>query len=79
MDAELLKILACPSCRGDLQALPASEDAKTSAVSPEEPEGLVCLSCALVYPVRNSIPVLLKEEAVSRADWNQGLRRRRKK
>ncbi len=61
MDAEFLKILACPKCRGSL-AVEGAEHA---------PEGLSCASCAVVYPVTEGIPVLLAEEAVPRADWER--------
>jgi uncharacterized protein YbaR (Trm112 family) len=65
IDAELLKILACPVCHGDLNALykDSAEDC--------EPCGLACNTCAVVYPVRDSIPVMLKEEAFSREEWDK--------
>jgi uncharacterized protein YbaR (Trm112 family) len=47
---ELLEILACPKCRGDLR-LTAAED------------GLVCEHCRLRYEIRDDIPVMLVEEA----------------
>ncbi len=50
IDAELMKILACPQCHGALQA---RETEKT----------LVCSTCQLAYPVRDGIPVMLIEEA----------------
>lgn len=48
----LLQILACPNCHGSL------------AVDHERDE-LVCVApdCALAYPVRDQIPVLLIDEA----------------
>jgi len=52
VDKELLEILACPSCRGDVE-LQAVGDG----------EQIVCLSCGLRYPVRDGIPVMLVEEA----------------
>ena len=52
VDKELLEILACPSCRGDVE-LRAADDA----------EEIVCLNCGLRYPVRDGIPVMLVEEA----------------
>ena len=52
VDKELLEILACPSCRGDVE-LRAGDDA----------EEIVCLNCGLRYPVRDGIPVMLVEEA----------------
>ncbi len=47
---ELLDILACPKCKGDL-FLTESED------------GLVCKKCKLVYEIRDDIPIMLIEEA----------------
>ena len=47
---ELLDILACPTCKGDL-------------VLDETRQGLICLSCKLVYEIRDDIPVMLIEEA----------------
>ena len=54
---ELLDILACPRCRGVLE----------TEGSPME--GLSCKSCALVYPIREGIPVMLLDEAVPLAEW----------
>lgn len=48
VDPELLDLLACPACRGRLEA---------------EADRLRCASCGLRYPVRDGIPVLLVEEA----------------
>jgi uncharacterized protein len=52
VDKELLEILVCPSCRGDVELR-------------EEGDGevIVCLQCGLRYPVRDGIPVMLVEEA----------------
>jgi uncharacterized protein len=53
---ELLDILACPRCKGDLE--------------PTEPgDGLICRTCSLVYPIREDIPVMLIEEAVPLEQW----------
>lgn len=50
---EIISILACPKCRGDLALVsPAGNE-----------ENLVCKACRLAYPVQNGIPVLLLEEA----------------
>jgi uncharacterized protein YbaR (Trm112 family) len=46
----LLDILACPACRSPLRDDVAAEE-------------LVCTGCALAYPVRDGIPVLLVDEA----------------
>ena len=49
---ELLEILACPKCKGDVR-LNDAED------------GLVCETCRLLYPIKDDIPVMLIDEAVS--------------
>lgn len=49
VDQELLKLLACPQCRGELGL--AAE------------EGLVCEQCRLLYAIRDGVPVLLASEA----------------
>ena len=48
---ELLEILVCPKCKGDLE------------YRPEPPESLVCHACGLVYSVDDGIPVMLVDEA----------------
>ncbi len=48
MDKELLDILACPSCKGDVFL---------------ENEKIICQGCGLKYPIKNGVPVLLIEEA----------------
>jgi len=52
VEPSLLEILACPKCHAPLR-----EDVETSE--------LVCTdaACALAYPVRDHIPVLLIDEA----------------
>ena len=47
---ELLDILACPKCKGDIQ-LNDTED------------GLICESCKLLYEIRDDIPIMLIDEA----------------
>jgi uncharacterized protein YbaR (Trm112 family) len=47
---ELLEILACPKCKGDLR-LNDSQD------------GLICDRCRLVYEIRDGIPIMLIDEA----------------
>jgi len=44
---ELLEMLACPKCRGEVK-LTADE------------RGFVCASCRLVYPVIDEIPALVE-------------------
>ncbi len=50
LSKELLEILACPKCKGDVK-LNGNED------------GLVCEKCKLVYEIREDIPVMLIDEA----------------
>lgn len=50
LDKELLEILACPECKGNLTPT-------------EKEDGLICASCRLVYPVKEDIPILLVDEA----------------
>lgn len=47
---ELLSILVCPQCKGDLRYDRAAER-------------LVCEACRLRYPVVDDIPVMIVEEA----------------
>lgn len=61
LDPDLLSILVCPACRGSLMLK-------------DHEEGLCCLACAKVYPVRDGIPVMLAEEAIALADWEKGQR-----
>lgn len=61
LNTELLHILACPKCKGGLELLNGEE-------------GLRCAACAVVYPIRDEIPVMLVEEAVPTAKWDQGQR-----
>ena len=58
---DILDILACPKCRGSL-----------GIVENRTGSGLECAACAVVYPVREGIPVLLVEEALPRQDWDKG-------
>ncbi|MFE0363765.1 Trm112 family protein [Streptomyces jietaisiensis] len=50
LEAGLLEILACPACHAPLK---------------EAEDELVCTAkdCALAYPIRDGIPVLLVDEA----------------
>lgn len=60
IDPALLEIFACPQCHAPLRldALDAVEDGEAT-------EELACTNdtCALVYPIRDGIPVLLVDEA----------------
>ncbi|TFG96630.1 MAG: Trm112 family protein [Calditrichales bacterium] len=50
LDKQLLDILACPKCKGDLDY---SETEST----------LTCQACHLIYPIKDDIPVMLIDEA----------------
>jgi hypothetical protein len=50
INKELLDILACPKCKGDVQLN-------------ENGDGLICPACRLMYPIKDDIPVMLIEEA----------------
>lgn len=52
---ELLSILACPLCKSDIK-LTADE------------QGLKCLSCHRVYPIKDDIPVMIIDEALIEPD-----------
>lgn len=64
LQKDLLQILACPRCHGELE--PVEEGGSII--------GLHCAACALVYPVRENIPVMLTEEALTMDKWAQGIR-----
>lgn len=49
---DLLDILACPQCKGPVNYLPAARE-------------IHCAACRLAYPVRDDIPVMLIDEALS--------------
>lgn len=54
LDPELLEILVCPQCKGDLRVQTGPDGAEAA---------LDCLACRLSYPVDDGIPVMLVEEA----------------
>jgi len=43
---ELLEILACPKCKGDI-------------FLNRKGDGLICKACHLLYPIKDDIPVML--------------------
>jgi len=47
---ELLEILACPQCKGDVRLTEAQD-------------GLVCEACKLLYAIKDDIPIMLIDEA----------------
>ena len=50
LSKELLDILACPKCKGDIRM-------------DNNLHGLVCDSCKLLYEIKDDIPVMLIDEA----------------
>ena len=50
LDKQLLHILVCPKCKGDLELT-------------KEEDGLTCKTCALKYPIKDDIPIMLIDEA----------------
>ena len=50
IDRELLEILRCPQCKGEIQLTPAED-------------GFICGACRLKYPIRDDIPVMLIDQA----------------
>ena len=51
LSKELLDILACPKCKGDIRLTEAGD-------------GLICDACRLMYPIKEDIPVMLIDEAI---------------
>jgi hypothetical protein len=51
-DKELLDILACPKCKGDLTL-------------GDKEQSLDCPKCRLKYPIHDDIPIMLIDEAES--------------
>jgi uncharacterized protein YbaR (Trm112 family) len=49
INKELLEILVCPDCRGDVEM---------------KNEFIVCTKCGKRYPVREDIPIMLINEAL---------------
>jgi len=47
---ELLEILACPKCKGEVRLNPTED-------------GLICDRCRLLYEIREEIPIMLIDEA----------------
>ncbi len=47
---ELLDILACPKCKGNIHLNDAGD-------------GLICNQCKLLYEIRDGIPIMLIDEA----------------
>ena len=50
INKELLEILACPKCKGDIRL-------------DEARQGVICDKCRLLYEIRDGIPIMLIDEA----------------
>lgn len=50
LSEELLNILACPKCKGDIHLNEAKD-------------GLICEACRLMYEIKDDIPIMLIDEA----------------
>ena len=48
---DLLNILACPKCKGEIHWNSAGD-------------GLICEACRLMYPIKDDIPIMLIDGAV---------------
>ncbi|GAB4380846.1 MAG: Trm112 family protein [Calditrichia bacterium] len=55
LDQQLLEILACPQCKGDLEY---NIDAKN-----DKNGELICHTCKLKFKVEDDIPIMLLDEA----------------
>ncbi len=64
LNKELLKILACPKCKEDIE--PVGDE-----------EGLKCSKCLVVYPIKEDIPIMLIDEAVPVDEWDRGVREKK--
>ncbi len=51
INKELLDILACPQCKGNIHLN-------------EKEDGLICNNCKLLYPIKEGIPIMLIDEAI---------------
>lgn len=56
LNKELLDILACPECKGELKLLPKED-------------GLHCPACKVIYPVKDEIPIMLVDQAIPEKEW----------
>ncbi len=50
IDQDLLEILVCPKCKGEIYLN-------------QQQDGLICERCALLYEIRDDIPIMLIDEA----------------
>ncbi len=54
----LLDILVCPKCKGKINIT-------------KKQDGLICNTCSLVYPIKDDIPVMLIDEAMTLDDYSR--------
>ncbi len=52
---DLLDVLACPACKTDVQLTQIKENT----------HGLKCDKCQRTYPIKDGIPVMLIDEAIT--------------
>ena len=57
IDKQLLSVLLCPKCKGNVRLDPAGD-------------GLICDRCKLLYPVKDGIPIMLTDDARPLAESN---------
>ena len=50
LEEELIKILLCPRCKGNVHPNAAGD-------------GIICDNCRLLYEIRDGIPIMLTDEA----------------
>ncbi len=50
VDKDLLSILVCPKCKGELELT-------------EKSDGLICRACKKIYEIKDDIPIMLYDEA----------------
>jgi len=55
IDKELLEVLACPVCKEPVELT-------------QDGNGLKCVKCGRIYPIREGIPIMLEEEAYYEED-----------
>jgi uncharacterized protein YbaR (Trm112 family) len=72
LDPELIKILACPDCRGEIVYSSKKEKGKRSEDHPslklrsgstQLVESLRCRKCKRVFEVKEGIPIMLPKES----------------
>ena len=48
IDKELISILACPACKGNVE---------------QQDQRIVCVECGRRYPIKEGVPVMLVDQA----------------